>query len=164
MKLTVTATRKIWMHISYRYTFLSLCFHSKSKLESVNFEQHSCLEMFIFTYLWLLSALGKGNICFFWPSRRSSHWPMVFPPCILLLAEKAAELQVTLFYLSVQALVSAHSWAIIRLPCFILKVLPQFPAGCQLLASSERLKAVHLFRDWQVGQWVKKPINWQREA
>lgn len=71
-----------------------------------------------------------------------------FSPYVLLLAEKKkAELQVTLFHFFVRALVSMYSCAIIRLPCFILKVLLQFPAGCQLLASSESLKAVHLFRD-----------------
>lgn len=163
------------MHVSCRYTFLSVCFHSNSKLDPVNSEQpekHARLEKFIFTYLWLLSALGKMKHLVILakvfstplPSKRSSQWPTVFPHTSFCWLKKKAELQVTLFHFFVQALVSMYSCAIIRLPCFILKVLLQFPAGCQLLASSESLKAVHLFRDWQVAQQVKKPINLQQEV
>lgn len=163
------------MHVSYRYILITLCFHSYSKLNLVNFEQpkkHIYLEKFVFTFLWLLSALGKykhlvtlaKEFTVLLLSKCSSQWPMFFRYTSFCWLKKRAKLQVTLLSSFVQALVSMHSCAIIRLPCFILKVLPRFPAGCQLLASAKSLKAVHLFRDWQVAQQVKKPINLQQEA
>lgn len=90
MKLAVIIPRKLKMHVSCRYTFLSLCFHSNSKLDPVNSEQpekHARLEKFIFTYLWLLSALGKMKHLVILakvfstplPSKRSSQRPTVFP-------------------------------------------------------------------------------------
>lgn len=97
----------------------------------------------------------------------SSQWSMGVHQaffCWLEKKKKKAKLQVTLLHCFVQALVSVFSCAIIRLPCFTLQVLPPLPAGCQLLASTESLKAVHLFGDWQVAQRVKKPINLQQEV
>lgn len=90
MKPTVIIQGKIKMHLSYRYTFLSPYFYSNSKLDPVNFEQpkkHACLEKFIFTYPWLLSALGKFKhlvilakvFSILLLSKHSSQWPMVFP-------------------------------------------------------------------------------------
>lgn len=158
MRFTVIISRKTKMHVSYRHIFKTLCFYSYSKLNLVNFEQpkkHIYLEKFIFTFLWLLSALGKFKhlvtlakvFTILLLSKCSSQWPMVFRYTSFCWLKKRAKLQVTLLSSFVQALVSMHSCAIIRLPCFILKVLPRFPAGCQLLASAKSLKAVHLFRD-----------------
>lgn len=158
--------------------------HSNSKWDPVNFElpeTRVCLEKFIFTYPWFLSALGELKhlvilakaLSILPPSCAQVSGPWVFtrhssagwkgkkkyPP-----PKKNPKLQVTLLHCFVQALVSVFSCAIIRLPCFALQVLPPLPAGCQLLASTESLKAVHLFGDWQVAQRVKKPINLQQEV
>lgn len=77
------------MHVSYRHIFKTLCFYSYSKLNLVNFEQpkkHIYSEKFIFTFLWLLSALGKFKhlvtlakvFTILLLSKCSSQWPMVF--------------------------------------------------------------------------------------
>lgn len=157
MKLTVIIPRKIEMRVSPGYTFPSLCFYSNGKSEPVNFEQpekQARIENSIFTHLWLHSALGKFKhlailakvLSIQLPSKRSSPQSTV-PPHTSFCWLKKAELQVTHFYFFVQALVSDYSCAIIRSPRSIFQVLLRFPAGCQLLASSESLKAVHLFPD-----------------
>lgn len=143
------------MHVSNRYSFLTLHFYSNSKLDPVNFElpeKHACLEKLIFTYLWLLSALGKFKhlvilakvFSILLPSKRSCQWPTVSPHTSFYWLKKSRTTGYP-FLLLCASIASMYSCAIIRLPCFILKVLLQFPAGCQLLASSESLKAVHLF-------------------